>query len=92
MTLLTFGLEGDTLPRHAGERELFQRRPGDVPRDRGTGMCGGCGPAFQGRPLPAQLVTPHAVLTAETLSQYYTKTAAGGSSTWRWRSSNFTSR
>ena len=38
MTLLTFGLEGDTLPRCAGERELLQRRPGDVPRDRGTGV------------------------------------------------------
>jgi DeoR/GlpR family transcriptional regulator of sugar metabolism len=82
MTLLTFGLEGDTLRAALASGSYCSAGLAMFPEIVGPVCVEAAVAAFQGRPLPAQLVTPHAVLTPETLPQYYTQTAAGWQFNW----------
>ena len=82
MTLLTFGLEGDTLRAALASGSYCSAGLAMFPEIVGPVCVEAAVAAFQGRSLPAQLVTPHAVLTPETLSQYYTITAAGWQLNW----------
>ena len=77
MTLLTFGLEGDTLRDALASGSYCSAGLAMFPEIVGPVCVEAAIAAYQGHTLPAQLVTPHAVLTSETLSQYYTKTPAG---------------
>ena len=82
MTLLTFGLEGDTLRAALASGSYCSAGLAMFPEIVGPVCVEAAVAAFQGRSLPAQLVTPHAVLTPETLPQYYTQTAAGWQLNW----------
>jgi len=82
MTLLTFGLEGDTLRAALASGSYCSAGLAMFPEIVGPVCVEAAVAACQGHSLPAQLVTPHAVLTPETLSQYYTKTAAGWQLNW----------
>ena len=82
MTLLTFGLEGDTLRAALASGSYCSAGLAMFPEIVGPVCIEAAIAAYQGRPLPAQLVTPHAVLTPETLPQYYTQTAAGWQLNW----------
>jgi DeoR/GlpR family transcriptional regulator of sugar metabolism len=82
MTLLTFGLEGDTLRTALASGSYCSAGLAMFPEIVGPVCVEAAVAAFQGRPLPAQLVTPHAVLTPETLPRYYTQTAAGWQLNW----------
>jgi DeoR/GlpR family transcriptional regulator of sugar metabolism len=82
MTLLTFGLEGDTLRTALASGSHCSAGLAMFPEIVGPVCVEAAVAAFQGRLLPAQLVTPHAVLTPETLPQYYTQTAAGWQLNW----------
>ncbi len=82
LTLLTFGLEGDTLRAALASGSYCSAGLAMFPEIVGPVCVEAAIAAHQGRPLPAQLVTPHAVLTPETLPQYYIKTTAGWQFNW----------
>lgn len=77
LVLLTFGLEGDTLRDMLASGGYCKAGLAMFPEIVGPVCIEAAIAAHQERSLPARLVTPHAVLTPETLPQYYTRTSAG---------------
>jgi DeoR/GlpR family transcriptional regulator of sugar metabolism len=80
--LLTFGLEGDTLRDALMSGGYCKAGLAMFPEIVGPVCVEAAIDAYRGNSLPALLVTPHAVLTPETLPQYYTKTTAGWQFNW----------
>ncbi len=74
LLMLTFGLEGDTL-KNAMMDGLCQAGLAMFPEIVGPVCIEAAIDAFNGKSLPQNLVMPHAVLTPETLPQFYAKRA-----------------
>ena len=75
MLVLTFGLEGNTLKDQLMRREYLKAGLAMFPEIVGPACIEAAVDAFNGVEMPAHLVTPHAVLTAETLIDVYEKQA-----------------
>jgi DeoR/GlpR family transcriptional regulator of sugar metabolism len=69
--VLTFGLEGKTLRDELMQRAYLKAGMAMFPEIVGPACVEAAIGAFQGRDLAPQLVTPHAVLTADTLEEFY---------------------
>lgn len=82
LALLTFGLEGDTLRDALLSGGYCKAGLAMFPEIVGPVCIEAAIAAYRGHSLPAHLVTPHAVLTPETLPQYYTHTVAGWQLNW----------
>ena len=82
LLVLTFGLEGDTLKNALMKREYCKAGLAMFPEIVGPVCIEAVLNAYNNKPMAEHLVTPHAVLTPETLSQFYTKTEAGWHINW----------
>ncbi|HEX9115054.1 MAG TPA: substrate-binding domain-containing protein, partial [Anaerolineae bacterium] len=71
LLLLTFGLEGETLRRILLAGGYCKAGLAMFPEVVGPVCVEAAIAAYNGQPLPQRLVTPHAVLTAETLGEFY---------------------
>jgi DeoR/GlpR family transcriptional regulator of sugar metabolism len=69
--VVTFGLEGDTLKDELLERTYLKAGLAMFPEIVGPVCVEAAIGAYKGIDLPPQLVTPHAVLTADTLGDFY---------------------
>lgn len=83
MVIIPFGLEGDTL------RDILMESPSYVkaglamfPEIVGPCCIEAAIAAYNQQPLPRTLVTPHVILTPETLSEYYQNTPEGWKIRW----------
>ena len=76
LLLLTFGLEGNTLRDALMGGDYCKAGLAMFPEIVARVCIEAAVTAFRGRPLPEKLITPHAVLTPETLPRYYTRTTA----------------
>jgi DeoR/GlpR family transcriptional regulator of sugar metabolism len=75
--VLPFGLEGDTL-KDALTQDFFCKAGLAMLPEIVAPVCIEAAIAVHNqRPIPRQLITPHLVLTAETLTRYYHRTASG---------------
>lgn len=81
MLVLTFGLEGDTLKEALMAGRYCKAGVAMFPEIVGPVCVEAASLAHARQPLPDHLITPHAILTAATLPDFYTR-AAGG---WRIR-------
>ena len=81
LIVLPFGLEGDTLKDALLEASYVKAGLAMFPEIVGPTCVEAAILAFHHSPLPGQLVTPFAVLTPETLSEWY----ARGESGWKLR-------
>ncbi len=86
MTVITFGLEGDTLKNElaAGPAAGSYCKAGLAmfPEIVSRTCVEAAIAAYNDQPLPAQCVTPYVVLTAETLPEYYTPSPDGWELKW----------
>lgn len=71
MLVLTFGLEGDTLKDELLQGKHLKAGLAMFPEVVGPACIEAAVAAFEGVAMPAQLVTPHAVLTPDTLPLVY---------------------
>ena len=71
--VVTFGLEGDTLKDELLERTYLKAGLAMFPEIVGPVCVEAAIGAYKGIDLPPQLVTPHAVLTADTLGDFYVR-------------------
>lgn len=69
--LLTFGLEGRTLRDALAQRKYLKAGLAMFPEIVGPACVEAAINAFAAHALPPQIVTPHAVLTAETVTEFY---------------------
>jgi DeoR/GlpR family transcriptional regulator of sugar metabolism/ABC-type sugar transport system substrate-binding protein len=83
MLIIPFGLEGDTL------KDLLTARPSYIragiamfPEIVGPCCIEAAIAAFNHQQLPAQLITPHIILNAETLHEFYIPTPLGWQIRW----------
>jgi len=87
MTLVTFGLEGDTLKKELAadlsDGHYCKAGLAMFPEIVGLTCIQAAISVYNGEPLPAKFVTPHVVLTAENLSEYYQHTAGGWELIWK---------
>jgi DeoR/GlpR family transcriptional regulator of sugar metabolism len=77
LLVLTFGLEGNTLKDELLRQEYLKAGLAMFPEIVGPACIEAAVDAFNGVTLPAQLVMPHAVLTADTLIQVYERQSTG---------------
>lgn len=82
LLLVTFGLEGDTLRTILSETDYCRAGLAMFPEIVGPVCIEAALRAHRGDTLPAHLVTPHAVLTPESLHEYYVKTETGWRLQW----------
>ncbi len=82
MLLLTFGLEGNTLKDALMAGDYCKAGLAMFPEIVGPVCVAAAIQACHRRPLPEHLVTPHAVLTPETLPQFYLKRSEGWHIRW----------
>jgi DeoR/GlpR family transcriptional regulator of sugar metabolism len=82
LAVATFGLEGDTLKDALLEGEYCQAGLAMFPEIVGPVCVEAAILAYNHQPLAAQLITPHAVLTAANLHEYYHPTPAGWQISW----------
>jgi DeoR/GlpR family transcriptional regulator of sugar metabolism len=80
--LLPFGLEGNTLRDALANEDYCSAGLAMFPEIVGPVCVEAAIAAYQGRRLPSQLITPHAVLTPDTLPNFYTRTASGWRLNW----------
>jgi len=80
--VVTFGLEGDTLKNALVNGEYCKVGLAMFPEIVGRVCVEAAMAASENRPLPQQLITPHTVLTSETLPQFYRRTDAGWQLQW----------
>lgn len=73
MVVLTFGLEGNTLKDELLRQEYLKAGLAMFPEIVGPACIEAAVDAYNGVEMPAQLITPHAVLTSETLANAYEK-------------------
>ncbi len=82
MTIVPFGFEGDTLKNELVRNTYCQGGLAMFPEIVSLACIEAAIAAYRGEPQPQKYVTPHVVLTAETLTEYYTRTAAGWELNW----------
>ena len=82
LLVLTFGLEGNTLIDALARGGYLKAGVAMFPDIVGPACIAAAVAAYNGIDLPAQIVTPHMVLTADNLADVYEKGAAG----WRLKS------
>ena len=82
MTVVTFGLEGDKLKNELVAASYCKLGLAMFPEIVGLTCIEAAIAAYNQKPIPEKYVTPHVVLTAETLSEYYRKTAEGWELDW----------
>lgn len=83
LLLLTFGLEGGTFKDALMEVGYCKAGLAMFPEIVGRVCVEAVIAAFNARPLPAQLVVPYAVLTPETLEQFYARRETGWRIRWQ---------
>ena len=82
MTVVTFGLEGDRLKNELMAGSFCKIGLAMFPEIVGLTCIEAAIAAYNRQPMPAKYVTPHVVLTAETLSEIYKKTLSGWELDW----------
>jgi DeoR/GlpR family transcriptional regulator of sugar metabolism len=82
LLLVTFGLEGDTLKDALMSGGYCKAGLAHFPEIVGRVCIEAAIAAFNSQALPVQLVTPHAILTPQTLEQLYTHTDQGWQIKW----------
>ena len=82
LAVLSFGLEGDTLRDSLMTCAFCPAGLAMFPEIVGPVCIEAAIMAYNDRPLPAHLVTPHAVLTPENLAQYYSHLDLGWQPNW----------
>jgi DeoR/GlpR family transcriptional regulator of sugar metabolism len=82
MAVVTFGLEGETLRQALEQDSYLKAGLAMFPEIVALACIDAATGAYLGRPLPDQYLTPHVVLTAQTLPDYYTQTAGGRKLNW----------
>jgi DeoR/GlpR family transcriptional regulator of sugar metabolism len=82
MTVVTFGLEGDTLRDALVQDSYLKIGLAMFPEIVALACIDAATGAYLGRPLPDQYLTPHVVLTARTLPDYYIRTISGWKLNW----------
>ena len=80
--VLPFGLEGDTLKDALSDNKYCKAALAMFPEIVGPVCIEAAIRAHNQQTLPAHLVTPHAVVTSETLSQYYERDDTGWRLKW----------
>ena len=82
LLLLTFGLEGNTLRNSLAGCSYCPAGLAMFPEIVGPTCVEAAVLALEGRPLPPHLVTPTAVLTAETIADYYLRDGSSWNCRW----------
>ena len=83
MTVITFGLEGDTLKNELAQPDSYCKAGlAMFPEIVSLTCIEAAMTAFNAQPLPEHYVTPHVVLSAETLTDYYKRSASGWELRW----------
>lgn len=83
MTIITFGLEGETLKNELMSKESYCKAGLAMFPEIVSLMCiESAIAAYNQQPQPESYVTPHIVLTAETLPDYYSHSASGWELNW----------
>ncbi len=78
MTVITFGLEGDTLKNELAEPDAYCKAGlAMFPEIVGLTCIEAAIAAFNEQQLPERYITPHVVLSSETLTDYYKRSASG---------------
>jgi DeoR/GlpR family transcriptional regulator of sugar metabolism len=83
LLVVTFGLEGDTMKDALMAQEFCKAGLAMFPEIVAPVCVEAALHAIAGQPLPQQLVTPHAILTAETLDQFYQRADQGWQIRWQ---------
>lgn len=82
LVVVTFGLTGDTLKDALKSSSHCKAGVATFPEIVGRVCTETAIAALNGKPLPPQLVTPYAILTPQTLDQFYTHTNRGWRINW----------
>jgi DeoR/GlpR family transcriptional regulator of sugar metabolism len=82
LLVLTFGLEGETLKNALMAGEYCKAGLAMFPEIVGPVCIEAAINAYNDKPMAKHLATPHAVLTPETLPQFYTKSETGWHINW----------
>ena len=82
MTVITFGLEGDTLKNELMAGSYCKAGLAMFPEIVSLTCIEAAIAAFNHQPLPENYVTPHVVLTKKSLPEYYTRTNTGWELNW----------
>jgi len=82
MTVLTFGLEGDTMRTALAEGTYCKGGLAMFPEISAPVCIEAAIAAFNQKPLPAHLVTPFTILTAANIEEIYSQTSTGWSLRW----------
>jgi DeoR/GlpR family transcriptional regulator of sugar metabolism len=82
MTVITFGLEGDTLKNELMKNSYCKAGLAMFPEIVSLTCIEAAISAYRQQPQPQNYVTPHVVLTAETLTEYYTQNPSGWELNW----------
>lgn len=82
LAIFTFGLEGDTLREALMTGKYCPAGLAMFPEVIGPVCIEAAIAAFNREPLPDKLITPHAVLSAENLSEYYHRSETGWEIQW----------
>jgi DeoR/GlpR family transcriptional regulator of sugar metabolism len=84
MNVITFGLEGDTFKNELMEGTYCKVGLAMFPEIVGFTCIEAAIAAFNHKPLPEKYVTPHVVLIAKTLTDYYSRTTNGWELNWEY--------
>jgi DeoR/GlpR family transcriptional regulator of sugar metabolism len=82
MTVIPFGLEGDTLKNELIADQYCKAGLAMFPEIVSLTCIEAAIAAYNQQPLPENYITPHTILTAETLPEYYTQAASGWELNW----------
>jgi DeoR/GlpR family transcriptional regulator of sugar metabolism len=88
--VVTFGLEGDTLKDALMSGSFCKAGLAMFPEIVGRVCVEAAIAAYNGKPLPINLITPHVILTPETLEQFYARTESGWQIKWEYALSRLT--
>lgn len=83
LLVMTFGLEGNTLRNSLSSCGYCRAGLAMFPEIVGPVCVEAAMRALEGQPLPAHLVTPTAVLTPDTLPEFYERSQAGWDCNWK---------
>ena len=82
MTVIPFGLEGDTLKNELLAGSYCKAGLAMFPEIVSLTCIEAAIAAYNHQPLPEKYITPHVVLTAQTLTEYYTQAGANWELNW----------
>ncbi len=82
MSVITFGLEGDTFKNELTQSRYCKVGLAMFPEIVSLTCIEAAIAAFNQKPLPEKYVTPHVVLTAKMLTDYYSQTTKGWEFNW----------